>query len=71
VLVDFQNLETKMQSPDESNVLPFPALAGNLLATMTNMVFAGSVARFFALTKAQLTAWTDPLSALADRTSLL
>jgi hypothetical protein len=60
-----------MQSPDESNSLSSPALAGNLLATLAKMVFAGFVDRFFAFTKAQMTAWTDPLSALTDRTSLL
>jgi hypothetical protein len=58
-----------MQFPVESKALRPTALAANLLAIMANMI--EGAAGYFSFTKAQLTAWTDPLSALADRTSLL
>ncbi len=45
--------------------------AAKLFWTMAVPFFTAFGARFMAYCKAQQMAWTDPLSALADRTSLL
>jgi hypothetical protein len=55
-----------MQSADETF-----EQAANLVSTMATIFFMGFGAKFLAFCKAQQAAWADPLSALADRTSLL
>jgi hypothetical protein len=60
-----------MHVDDYGENVPSASLATNLFSTMATMLFMAFGAKFLDFCTAQQTAWTDPLSTLSDRPSLL